>query len=327
MKKKNLITGFVLLLVIFLAGCPSGPSSSDTVEVSVGTLNDEILKFAINLTDGRIIDSTRKTITGISTGIKVPIDIEINGSNKLHVLSQGTASISPSIRIFSDTAEGNAAPEKVIDITEPGLKPIGLALAERTEFMYVSYFSEEPVDTVKIIRFDLSGNRTVFKIPARSIGDIEINKDRSLLFAVDPLGSQIFTSRINNNFEIQPFSGVIRGSNTGLQKPNSIALNDSNIFVFDMRPGTDIGRLFAFPSGVSGDVNASKTIWNFCGAGKEFFTPYGIAVLESFGLKIILTCSANRLITFRSDANGCADTLQKIDIGAPVSIAVDRVIF
>lgn len=324
---KNLITIFLLSLVILFTGCQSGPSSGDTVEVSVGTLNDEIIKFEINLSTGKLIDSTRKTIAGISTGIKVPIDIEINGSNLLHVLSQGTGSINPSIRIFSDTAEGNATPEKVIDVTEPGFKPIGLALAERTEFMFVSYFSESPVDTVKIIRFDLSGNRTVFNIPAASIGDIEINKDRSLLFAVDPVGSQILTSRLNSNFELQPVNSFISGNNTGLYKPNSIALTDSSIFVFSMRTGTETGKINGYNLTSSGNVNPPVTIWNYCGAGKEFFTPYGLAVFESFGLKIILTCSANRLNTFRSDANGCADTLQKIEIGAPVSVAYDRVTF
>ncbi|HAX49381.1 MAG TPA: hypothetical protein PK605_02830 [Ignavibacteria bacterium] len=327
MKKKSLFSFIILLLVVSLPACQSGPSSSDTVEVSVGTLNDEIVKFEVNLSDGKLIDSSRKVIAGVLTGIKVPIDIETNGSNLLHVLSQGTPSINPSIRIFSDTAEGNAVPERVIDITESGFKPIGLALAERTEFLFVSYFSDIPADTVKIVRFDLSGNRTVFKIPARSIGDIEMNKDRSMLFAVDPAGSQILASRINSNFELQPVSGLISGSNTGLNKPNSIALTDNDIFVFDMRAGADIGRLFGYSLSTPGNVSPPVTLWNYCGTGKEFFTPYGIAVFESFGLKIFLTCSANRLITFRSDANGCADPLQKIDIGAPVSIAVDRVTF
>jgi hypothetical protein len=249
--------------------------------------------------------------------------------NKLFVLSQGNGPVPPQVTIFSDTAHGNIRPEAVIDVnTGTNFKPIGLTLVEGTDFMFISYFSQDGSARPKIIRFSISsGARTPFEISSPSIGDIEMLPSGTTIFAVDPLGKQILRLFINSNFEIQPGFDTITGNNTGLQNPNSIALTtDGTIHVFDKLPGSDEGRIFVFDAGASGNTAPSRVLWNRC-PDKTLLAPYGLAVTEYVGGKVILACSGNNLTTFPADTSGCIDFIQRIGVGAPVAVAFDKVRF
>lgn len=328
MKKIYLIINFVIINFI-LQGCGQGPAVDQTVEISIATLNDNILKFAININSGIIDSSSIKVIAGDSTGIKTPIDIEVNREHKLFVLNQGNGPVPPQVTIFSDTAKGNIKPEAVINVsTGTNFKPIGLALAEGTDFMFVSYFSVDSTAPSKIIRFSISsGSRTPFDINSTSIGDIELLTSGTTIFAVDPLGMRILQLLINSNFEIQPGPLTIQGSRTGLQNPNSLALTtDGQIHVFDKPQGSDEGRILIFAANSSGDAAPSRVLWSYCPA-KKLFAPYGLAVAEFLSIKVIFACSGNKLTTLPAGENGCANFIQRIDIGAPVAVAFDKVRF
>ncbi len=328
MKKLFIIISFALVIFI-IQNCGQDPAKDQTVEISIATLNDNVIKYAIDILTGQIDTSTIKVIAGDLTGIKVPIDIEVNRENKLFVLNQGAGSIPPQVTIFSDTAKGNIRPEAIIDVnTGTDFKPIGIALAEGTDFMFVSYFSINGSAPSRIIRFSIStGNRTPFDINSSSLGDIELLTSGTDIFAVDPLGRQILKLHINSSFEIQPGPLTIQGSRTGLQNPNSIALTtDGSIHVFDKPQGRDEGKILIFAPNSSGDAAPSRVLWSYC-PGKTLFTPYGLAVAEFLEAKVILTCSSNKVITFPAAADSCDDSLQRIDIGAPVAVAFDKVRF
>lgn len=326
--KKIYIALFVIISVAISAvGCGSNPSSRDAVEITIATLNDNIAKFAIDIRTGVIDTSTLKIIAGNLTDIKVPLDIEVNRENKLFVMSQGTNSIPPRVSIFSDTAEGNVRPEVSIDISAGDtLKAIGLAIANGTDFIYVSYYPVNAPVTPKIIRFSIStGTRVLFDISSSSIGDIELSGEK--IFAVDPIGKQILMLRLNSSFEIQPGSVGIQGSRTGLQNPSSIALtSDTLVYVFDKPSGSSEGRIFVYRSDATGDIAPISVVWSYC-QGKALIEPYGLAVAELLNSKIILACSENRLTTLQGNANGCDDFLQRISIGAPVAVTFDKVRF
>lgn len=315
------------ILFVSTNGCTKAPSSGDIVEVSAGTLNDEIFKFELNLGNGIISQNSPRVIAGNLTGIKTPIDIETSGRNSLFVLSQGNlflnnGSIRPSIRIFGDTASGNMAPERVIDITDsPNFKPVGLAITR--DFFFVSYFSDDPPsDSSKIIRFDINGNRTSIVLPVRSLGDIEITRDNSTLIAADPKGNRVLRFSLNRNFEVQPAFESI-----GLNEPNSIALTDSSKILVFSNWSSNHPSLNVFPPMASGNSAPIQSIWGFCGEGKVFSAPYGLAVAEMFDLRVIAACSMNSLVTFQMNANGCAEPVQRIELSSPVSVAFDRVRF
>lgn len=317
-------------MTCFIAiNCGRQPSTDQTAEVNIATLNDEIIKFPIDVRTGLIDENSKKTIAGHLTLIKVPIDIEVNRDNRLFVLNQGTGSIPPQVTVFNDTAYGNIAPENIIAVDAGAdLKPIGLAIAEGTDFIFVSYFSPGNSAAPKIIRFSISnGTRVVFDSIASSLGDIEMITSSNTILAADPLGKQILQMRVTSGFEIMP-SQAIQGSNTGFISPNCLALSsDGTIHVFDKHPGTDNGRIFIFSANPTGNAAPTRVIWSYCPTGKTLIAPYGLAVTEQLTAKVLLTCSGNSLITFPADTSGCTDFLQKIDIGAPVAVSVDRVKF
>ncbi|MEO8513414.1 MAG: hypothetical protein ABI543_07640 [Ignavibacteria bacterium] len=328
MKKIFLLLSFVFVNLI-LHGCGQDPAKDLSVEISIATLNDNVVKYAIDIRTGQIDTSRKKVIAGISTGIKVPIDIEVNRENKLFVLNQGSGSIEPQVTIFSDTADGNIAPEAIINVnTGTDFKPIGLALAEGTDFIFVSYFPVAGTHLPKIVRFSISsGDRKTFEINSTSLGDIELLTSGTTIFALDPLGKQILLLGINSSFEIAPGSVSIKGGSTGLNNPSSIALTtDGSIHLFDIPVGTDAGRILVFDANSSGDAAPVRVLWSYC-TGKTLLTPYGLAVTEFLEAKVILACSGNNLTTFPSGSNGCADFMQRIDIGAPVAVAFDKVRF
>ncbi len=330
MVQKYIILSIFILSLSLAIGCSSNPSSGETVEISIATLNDNIIKYAIDIRSGLIDTSTLKVIAGDSTRIKVPIDIEVNRENKLFVLNQGTNSIPPEVTIFSDTANGNTRPEAVINVnTGTDFKAVGLAIAENIDFIFVSYFPTNGSTTSKIIRFSISsGARLPFDVDSSSIGDIELPTSGNTIFAVDPFGRQILQFRINSNFEIQSGLLPIKGGRTGLQNPNSIAIStDGSIHVYDKYTRTEEGRLFVFAPNSSGDIAPSRIIWSYCPAGKTLFTPYGLAVTEQLEAKVMLTCSGNKVITFPANVDSCEDSLQRIDIPAPVAVAFDKVRF
>jgi hypothetical protein len=329
MKKIYFLILLILAVSIIIQSCGQDPAVDQSVEISIATFNDNVIKYAININSGVIDTSTIKVIAGDLTGIKVPIDIEINRVNKLFVLSQGNGPVPPQVTIFSDTAHGNIRPEAVIDVnTGTNFKPIGLTLVEGTDFMFVSYFSLDGTSRPKIIRFSISsGARTPFEISSQSIGDIEMLPSGTTIFAVDPLGRQILRLFINSTFEIQPGFDTITGNNTGLQNPNSIALTtDGTIHVFDKLPGSDEGRIFIFDAGATGNTAPSGVLWNRC-PGRTLLAPYGLAAAEYVGGKFILACSGNNLTTFPADTSGCIDFIQRIGVGAPVAVAFDKVRF
>lgn len=337
MKKISLIISFIVINFI-LQGCSSGPSPGDTAEIIIATTANNIISFPIDITTGVMDTSSIRRISGDSTQIHIPIDIEVNNENKLFILSQGSSVITPKVLIFSDSATGNAEPEMVIDISaDSGYRPVGLAITTRSDFIYVSYFSSDTSRNQRIVRFPLgSGSRAQFEFDMQSLGDIEIDLSGQFIHSVDPVGKKLIKFRVSSNFDIQPGFDIIQGSNTGLRVPGSIALtNDGTIYVFDKQDGGTDGRINIYSSGSIGNAAPIRVTWGFCQGNKRFIAPYGLTVAEHTGIKVIAACDARGVTTFLSgsvlsDTTGCTDFIQQLDFrefGDPIAVTWEMVKF
>lgn len=328
MKNIFVLAGFIIITII-IQGCASGSGSDSTVEVSVATFNDEVVKYPINVNSGLIDTLSTKIIAGHLTGIKVPIDIETDRGNRLFILNQGTEFIRPQVTIYSDTAYGNIAPERVINV-DAGLEftAVGLAIAERTDFFYVSYFSKDSVGLCRIFRFDMRGGPIfVTNVNAQSIGDIEMDPSGSAIFAADPIGRQVLRFNINSSFELQPHTVLVGGNNTGLRNPNSLAVsNDTMVFTYDIYNNAGDGNISGYNFDRPANTSPVQVIWSYC-PGKTLLQPYGLAVVNLLASKVIVTASGNSITTFANNSQGCADTLQRFSLGAPCAITFDRALF
>ncbi|NOS84283.1 MAG: hypothetical protein HOP31_03995, partial [Ignavibacteria bacterium] len=321
-----------------LHGCNSQPSPRDTAEIIIATTGNNIISFPVDITIGVMDTSAIRRISGDSTQINIPIDIEVNNENKLFILSQGHSNVPAKVLIFSDSATGNAAPERVIDVTgDSGFKPIGLTITTRTDFIYVSYFSQDTSRNQKIVRFPIgSGIRAQFEFSMPSLGDIEMDPSGQFIHSVDPLGKKLIKFRVSSNFDIQPGFDIIQGSNTGLRVPNSIALtNDGTIYVFDKEESGINGRINIYGPNSIGNTAPVRVTWGFCPGNKRFITPYGLTVAEHTGIKVIAACDAQGVTTFLessvlSDSTGCTNFIQQLDLrefGDPIAVTWERVKF
>jgi hypothetical protein len=337
MKKIYLIICFVSIGII-LNGCSSGPSPMDTAEIIIVTTANNIISFPVDIATGVMDTSSIRRISGDSTQIHIPIDIEVNNENKLFVLSQGSNAVPPKVLIFSASAAGNKAPETVIDVsTDAGFKPIGLTITGRSDFIYVSYFSADTSLNQRIARFPVGSNGgALFEFDLPSLGDIEIDQRGEFIYSVDPLGKKIIKFSISPNFDLQPGFDIIQGSNTGLRVPNSVALtNDGMIYVLDRQDGGINGRMNIYSAGSTGNAAPVMTTWGFCPGNKRFITPYGLTVAELTGFKVIAVCDAGGVTTFLgssvlADSTGCTDFIQKLDFrefGDPIAVTWERVKF
>lgn len=338
MKKIYLIISFLAINFI-LQGCSSNPSPRDTAEIIIATTANNIISFPIDITTGVMDTSSIRRISGDSTQIHIPIDIEVTNENKLFILSQGSSVITPKVLIFSDTATGNARPERVIDISaDSGFKPIGLTITTRTDFIYVSYFSADTSRNQRIVRFPVyaSGSSSQFGFDIPSLGDIEMDQSGTLIHAVDPAGKKLIKFRISPNFDIQPGFDIIQGDNTGLRVPNSIALtNDGTIYVFDKQDGGIDGRINIYSPNSTGNAAPVRITWGLCQGNKRFITPYGLTVAELTGFKVIAACDGRGVTTFLassvlSDTTGCTDFIQQLnfrEFGDPMAVTWERIKF
>jgi DNA-binding beta-propeller fold protein YncE len=264
-------------------------------------------------------------IGGPNTGLKFPSGIAVDSSGKIYVADYG----SKSAIVYSAGSNGNVAPIATITGSNTGLgNPVGIAVDSSGKIYVANYF-----DSVVVYSAGSNGNVA----PIATISGSNTGLDHPQGIAVDSGGKiyvtdysagitdSVFVYSAGSNGNVAPIASI-SGSNTGLHKPQGIAV-DSNgkIYVADVFvvKNSASGSVFVYPAGSNGDVFPSAAI---SGSNTGLFQPRGIALDPSGNIYAVDTRS---VVVYPAGSNGNAapsaviSTVMTTGLLGPAGIAVD----
>ncbi len=249
MKKALYSILFVAIsLAVLVSGCVISPRRNSVNHGATGKLYvataGGILRFggALQATGNA---SPEATISGNQTQLSAPQRLFIDANNdRLLVANSGTGAI----LIFSpaSTASGNVAPKTVLTSSGNLAAPVDVAIDTTTgvDLLYVA-------DGQNVLVFSGQSGLTgsVNPVPARTInftftiGAILLDKGNNRLFIGDPADNAVDilpNASAATGSAAALISGTISGSNTLLQHPNGLALDNAGRLVVSNSAGPTI---------------------------------------------------------------------------------------
>jgi hypothetical protein len=281
-------------------------SGADTVTVYPASANGNVAPI--------------ETISGSNTGLNNPEGIALDARLNINVANANT----PSVTVYAAGANGNVAPIRAISGSNTELNnPFGIALVGKGK----TYVVNSPAGrTSPVTAYAAGANGNVAPIQTISVdvnavgiafdasGNAYVASQGYLRFV--PARVRLYAKRKNGKFILVR---TISGPNTGLNKPEGIALDTSlNISVANANtPSVTVYATFA-----GGNVAPIRTI---SGSNTRLGTPYGIA-LDPAGNTYV----ANRIgsvTVYAAGANGNVAPIQIISglntgLNSPDGIAI-----
>ncbi len=261
--RKWLLAGISAILAI-LSGCADGRVSTTGggIGTSIGQLyvatNTGILRFNNALTvNGNVAPAA--SITGSLTTLSAPQHLLVDPtSNRLYVANHGASSIL--IYESASTVNGNAAPSRTISGSSTLLAaPHELALDPTNNLLYVG-------DGTQILVFQsastINGNvPPVHKISMGfAVGALFLDLLNNRLYVADTSGSAI--DRLEGA-SVQDGTAVIAatisGANTGLARPQGLALDSTGRLIVSNAAGPSI-TIYANAATANGNVTPTAAI-------------------------------------------------------------------
>ncbi|MFN7951279.1 MAG: hypothetical protein U0610_06110 [bacterium] len=215
-----------------------------------------------------------------------------------------------SVRVFADTADGNAVPKRSIQGAETLLgvaHSLALDLVHREVFVtagltnnsHVLVFAMSDSGNVAPLR-DISGDQTQLSSPNGIV--VDVDADEIWVANGDGDSITVFRRGANGN---QPPLRTITGGNTTLFGPGQLFLDKlhHNLFVSDQL-GVKV-----FNSNSSGDIPPSRTL---AGESTQLGGPSGL-FLDLSTNELTVASNDDRVLTFPRTASGDVAPLRGID--------------